>query len=96
MLCAIIGYHPTACITQQATKNETSAKTLASLFQMKKNEENMSILGREFVPVGNANKFNMNSHSFPFDGTAMFPSSSILHQFSRIKRAGYEQRFLRD
>jgi hypothetical protein len=32
MLCAIIGYHPTACMTQQATKNETSAKTLASLF----------------------------------------------------------------
>jgi hypothetical protein len=56
MLCAIIGYHPTACMTQQATKNETSAKTLASLFQMKKIEENMSILGREFVPFGNGNK----------------------------------------
>jgi hypothetical protein len=76
MLCAIIGYHPTACMTQQATKNETSAKTLANLFQMEKNEENMSILGREFVPVGNANKFKLSSHSFPFAGTAMFPSSS--------------------
>jgi len=32
----------------------------------------MSILGREFVPVGNANKY-LNSHSFPFAGTAMFP-----------------------
>lgn len=76
MLCAIIGDHPTAFMTQQATKNETSAKTLASLFQMKKNEENMSILGRECVPVGNANKYNLNSHSFAFAGTAMFPSSS--------------------
>ncbi len=73
MLCANIGYHPTACMTQQATKNETSAKTLANLFQMKKNVENMSILGREFVPVGNANKFNLSSHSFPFIGTTMFP-----------------------
>jgi len=67
---------PNSYMTQQATKNETSAKTLASVFQMEKNEENMSILGREFVPVGNANKFNLNSHSFPFAGTAMFPSSS--------------------
>lgn len=52
------------------------SKDISKLVSDEKNEENMSILGREFVPVGNANKFNLNSHSFPFAGTAMFPSSS--------------------
>ncbi len=49
---------------------------------MKKTEKNMSILGREFVPVGN--KFNLNSHSFPFAGTAMFPSSSKGGNWSKL------------